>query len=151
MIREAEGATSSHNQQNSPFLHFGLGDRAPDVLEVRWLTGRIQILAKPRPGPEPLLVEEPKGRFAEITSVKFDPPEPKAGEEVSAKASFKVPAASRVQGFAWDFDMDNRFEASTDKSEAKHVFEKPGTHLVRVRILESKTSSVEKGILVQVK
>jgi hypothetical protein len=151
MIREAEGATSSHNQANSPILHFGLGDRTPDVLEVRWPTGRITLVAKPKAGPEPVLVEEPKGRFGVIPEVKVEPATPKAGEEVSFKAEIKVPASSKVQGFAWDFDMDNRFEDTTAKGEAKHAFAKAGTYRVRVRLLESKTSAAEKVVKVEVK
>jgi hypothetical protein len=151
LIREAEGATSSHNQQNSPILHFGLGERVPDVLEVRWLSGRIQILQKPKPGPEPILLEEPKGRFSEIVSLKFDPANPKAGEEVRCKASCKGPIAGKVQGFAWDFDMDNRFEEITEKGETKHVFEKEGKVLVRVRMMESKASAVEIVAAIEVK
>lgn len=45
-LRQVEGVTGTMNQQNDPYLHFGLGsvDKIKKV-EVRWSSGRKQVLS----------------------------------------------------------------------------------------------------------
>jgi hypothetical protein len=149
MIREMEGGTSSHCQQNSPIIHFGLGDRKPDALEIRWPTGRIERFADPKPG-KLIDVQESGSPLPKILAVKLDPEEPKAGEELSLKVNVRSPRGSRIQSYEWDLDGDNRFETSGSKGTHTHTFERAGDHLIRVRVW-GKKCGVETCVKVKVR
>ncbi len=77
-------------------------------------------------------------RTSRIVSIKVEPDPPSLGEEVKFKVNVRSPRGARIRSYSWDFDGDNRFETSSSRGKTVHTFDKPGVHLVRVRVWAGK-------------
>ncbi len=150
-IRQVEGGTSSHSQQNSPVAHFGLGSaKKIDGAEIAWPSGKVQFLKSLEPN-NIHTIEEPKGPAPKVTAAKFSPNQPKTNEKIT----FTVEAKSGTKGalvakYEWDWTADNVYDEETKKNSATHSYEKPGTYLVRVRVHDKSGCAVEHAVVLTV-
>ncbi|MDQ7779424.1 MAG: FG-GAP-like repeat-containing protein [Planctomycetota bacterium] len=149
LTRQVEGGTSSHSQQNSPIVHFGLGKAGkPESLEVQWPTGRVQFVKKLDLN-KVVVIEEPTSPLPRVKGVKISPESSKGGDKIE----FVVDAAPPAKGtpivkYEWDWTSDNRFDEEANKKTATHVFDQPGKYHVRVRVHDKTGSAVDFGPVV---
>ncbi len=72
LLREVDGGGSSHMSQNSPIVHFGLGDaEVVDSLIVRWPVDHTQVLTDVAANQKLVVLEEPFDQDSNTAYISF--------------------------------------------------------------------------------
>lgn len=142
LVRQIETSTSSHTQQNDPRLHFGLGDEPPQRVWVYWPDGVIQDLGQPESG-RYHRVEKDRGRTPVARALH--PREAVAGQPVVLEFN-----GGRGPEYFWDLSGSRLPEAVTAQPKLEHTFATPGSHQVRVRVVNRRGLAVERAFSVEV-
>ena len=149
LTRQVEGGGSSHGQQNSPVLHFGLGrEPAIDRVEIAWPSGRVErktdlkvdayneIVEGGTPVPDAIEIIPP-GRIIAGVPARFDCLYGYRGRSTLA--------------YLWDFGGRFQWEPAVNAVCATtRTFTTPGTTEVRLRIVDAAGAGREAMTMVTV-
>jgi PKD repeat protein len=132
-LRQVEGGTGSHSQQNEMVLHFGLGTETTiNRITVQWPNGRAQILNNMAVNQQINITENING--PEITAISASK-SIVAEDEVITLDGSAVDNDGSITRYEWDFNGDNIFDwSSTTSARVDVKYHKAGEYFAKLRV-----------------
>ena len=138
MVREMTAGESCHGHQGPPELHFGLGGRRVESVEVRWPTGGVTVLPARGTANTTLIIREEGSSFT-LSSFSATPKDPSEDQQVTVSVSVN-PTPSL---YMWDLDEDLRWDHIGTSPTVSTNYTSSGLKRIRLWVLDSGGRGVE--------
>jgi len=150
VVREVEGGTSSHSQQNTMTQHIGLGNAAKiDTLEIKWPSGRIQFVNDIQANCT-INITEATFPLPTISSLTYSPQNADEDATLTFTAMATPGAGGTIAKYFWDFTGDGTFDLNSTAQTAQYSYNRSGLYRMVARVLDTYGFAVEKALCVNV-